>query len=197
MHPVLERRILIRRQQAGIVGNRRAQRLDPRPIAFGEVRQHVAVHQFLDAGMTDSYSYAAIIVAAMRRDRTQPVVPSDAAAALYGRAKRLHWRVVRIVFGWLGRVPPALINSNALVLTAAWHRYEAKDHDLPLIMFNALERPAEFRYDETLGWRACVSRPCTIHFVPGDHYTLLRPPHAQVLAECLVPYLNQPRNMAA
>jgi thioesterase domain-containing protein len=110
----------------------------------------------------------------------------DAAAFAAGRAKRLYWRLVRVVFRRLGRSPPAVISSNALVLAAAWHAYEAQDHDVPLVLFNAVDRPAEFRRDRTLGWQACIGRPLEVHLVPGDHYSLLHPPHVQSLANQLM-----------
>ena len=70
------------REQPGVVGNRLAQRLDPGTVALGEIRQHVAVHQLLDAGMADPDPHPAIVVADMRRDRAQAVVAGDAAADL-------------------------------------------------------------------------------------------------------------------
>ena len=63
---VLEARVLALRQQLGIVGDDVAQRLDPRPLALGEIVQHVGVHQLLDARMTDADAHAAIVVADMR-----------------------------------------------------------------------------------------------------------------------------------
>src|SRR5712671_3450180 len=94
MHPVLERRILPRRQQSGIVGHRRAQRLYPGAVALGEIRQHVAVHQFLDAGMTDAEPHAAILVADMRTDRAQAVMAGDAAADLDAYLRRLQFDLI-------------------------------------------------------------------------------------------------------
>jgi len=116
----------------------------------------------------------------------------DAAFFVFARAKHLYWWLVRAVFRRLGRKPPAAISSDALVLAAAWHGYEAQDHDVPLVLFNASERPAEFRLDRTLGWKACISRPFEVHLVPGDHYSLLHPPHVQALADRMMPYLGAP-----
>ena len=82
MHPVLERRVLFGRQQPGILGHRLAERLDPGTVALGEIRQHVAVHQFLDAGVADPDPHPAILVADMRGDRAQAVVAGNAAADL-------------------------------------------------------------------------------------------------------------------
>src|ERR1700731_3265794 len=82
MHLVLERRIAIRGEQSGVVGDRFAERLDPGTIVLGEIGQHVAVHQFLDAGVTDPEPHTAIVVADMRGDRTQAVVAGNTAADL-------------------------------------------------------------------------------------------------------------------
>src|SRR5471030_2931149 len=80
VHPVLERRVLLGREQPGVIGNRLAERLDPGPVALGEIGQYVAVHQLLDTGVTDSDPHPAIIVADMRGDRTQAVMAGNAAA---------------------------------------------------------------------------------------------------------------------
>jgi thioesterase domain-containing protein len=125
----------------------------------------------------------------LRRGRPDRVL-RDAIVAACGRIKHLYWRVVRNVFGQLGRAPPALISSKALILAAAWHGYQAKDHDLPLVLFNARDRATEFHGDRTLGWQSCVSRPLTLHLVSGDHYSMLHPPHVQVLAASLAPFLG-------
>ena len=114
----------------------------------------------------------------------------DGALFIVGRAKSLYWRATRVACRRLGQPPPILISSEALMVAEAWHAYEATDHDVPLVLFNAAERPAEFRRDLTLGWRACVSRPFEVHLVPGDHCSLLHPPHVQTLAHRVAPYLG-------
>ena len=57
-------------------------RLHPRLLVLGEVVEHVAMNQVLDAGMSDSDAHTAVIVADMRRDRTQTVMAGDTAAGL-------------------------------------------------------------------------------------------------------------------
>jgi thioesterase domain-containing protein len=113
----------------------------------------------------------------------------DSLAAARGHTTQLYWRLARVVFGRLGHAPPGVMSSNALVLTAAWHHYKPTGHDLPLVMFNAEERPAEFRRDRTLGWSANTSRPVEVQLVPGDHYTMLRRPHVYALANRMASYL--------
>jgi thioesterase domain-containing protein len=62
-----------------------------------------------------------------------------------------------------------------------------------LILFRAGERvpcstgEAELGADEdpTLGWGAFSSQPVTIHEVPGNHQTMVRAPHVQILADRL------------
>ena len=83
MHLVLEARILALRQHLGIVGDDVAQRLDPRALALGEIAEHVRMHQFLHARMTDAEPHALVVVADMRADRAQAVMPRDAAADLH------------------------------------------------------------------------------------------------------------------
>jgi thioesterase domain-containing protein len=114
----------------------------------------------------------------------------DAASAAHGHTKHLYWRIIRMMFSRLGHAPPAAISSDALVLTAAWHAYGIKDHNVAVVLFTAIERPAEFLRDRTLGWQSCVSRPFPVHMIPGDHYSILTPPHVQVLADNLMHYMT-------
>src|ERR1700736_1388910 len=66
MHLVLERGVLTRGEQAGSVGHRLAQRRHPRAVVFCKIRQHVVMHDLLDAGVTDAEPHPAIVVADMR-----------------------------------------------------------------------------------------------------------------------------------
>ncbi|MFB2875364.1 amino acid adenylation domain-containing protein [Floridanema aerugineum] len=45
--------------------------------------------------------------------------------------------------------------------------------------------------DKALGWNAFSSQPVDVQFVPGDHVTILRLPHVQVLAERLNACIEQ------
>src|SRR4029077_2681344 len=143
MHPVLKRRVTLAREQAGIVGDRLAQRLDPGPIALGEIRQHVAVHQFLDAGMSDPEPHPAILIADMRGDRAQPVMAGNAATDLdaYFRRRQFEFvlkhddlagRELEEVRGFLHRAPGLvherrrLEQHDTLALQRAFRRLALK-----------------------------------------------------------------------
>jgi thioesterase domain-containing protein len=45
--------------------------------------------------------------------------------------------------------------------------------------------------DPASSWPQFSTEPVEVHFVPGDHYTMLAEPHVQALAEHLRTYLDQ------
>jgi len=50
---------------------------------------------------------------------------------------------------------------------------------------------SKFFREKALGWDAFSSQPVDVHFVPGDHVTILRLPYVQVLAERLNACIQQ------
>ena len=116
-------------------------------------------------------------------------IVSDVLQFGYHKAKKLVWKISRVVFSKPGRRIPNRIRSDALVLAAAWRRYVPKTYDGRLLLLNALERASEYGADRTLGWKTCATGAITIHIVPGDHYTIMHPPHVGALIERLTPYL--------
>jgi thioesterase domain-containing protein len=44
--------------------------------------------------------------------------------------------------------------------------------------------------DPTLGWNQLTTSNVQVHFIPGNHLTMLRKPHVQVLAEHLCKYVG-------
>ena len=60
--------ILTSDQKFSILGNRVAQRFNPQPLVRLEVAESVVIHEIL-ARMSDSHSYAPIVVADVRSDR--------------------------------------------------------------------------------------------------------------------------------
>ncbi|QDE97917.1 non-ribosomal peptide synthetase [Myxococcus xanthus] len=70
---------------------------------------------------------------------------------------------------------------------------------VPLVVFRAEDRSDPHRAeldglleDDTLGWSRFTGTDCAAHPVPGTHLTLIRDPHAAVLAHHLLPHLPRP-----
>jgi amino acid adenylation domain-containing protein len=52
-------------------------------------------------------------------------------------------------------------------------------------LFKAAERIAKGPQSEDAGWGALAAGGVNVHEVPGNHFSMIREPHVQVLAECL------------
>ncbi|MGZ3457745.1 MAG: alpha/beta fold hydrolase, partial [Archangium sp.] len=65
----------------------------------------------------------------------------------------------------------------------ASHEYVPKHYPGRLVLLRAAEGPRE-GLEETLGWGALASE-VEVHEVPGDHFSLIAPPHVNHLAERL------------
>lgn len=119
-------------------------------------------------------------------------IAQDVSDFVLHRCKRTFWKVARLVFGGLGAPVPEAINSDEMILVSAWNRYQSAQYDGRIVLLNAAERPPEYGSDKTLGWARHVSGTIDVHVVPGDHYSIMRPPDVRVLAEQLEPYLATP-----
>jgi aspartate racemase len=65
-------------------------------------------------------------------------------------------------------------------------RYRPKTYPGSLTLFRAgPPEPEELQSDRWTAWRRLATGGVTLHFVPGDHDTMLREPHVQMLAEKL------------
>jgi thioesterase domain-containing protein len=110
---------------------------------------------------------------------------ADLLQLVRGRARSAMWKLTHAVFGRTGwRVPEAL-HSDRLVIEAAWHSYEPKPYSERLVLLGAADRPSEYGRDRTLGWRRYVTGPIEILTVPGEHLSILTPPHVREVAEQL------------
>ena len=73
-------------------------------------------------------------------------------------------------------------------LRSKW-RYTPEPYAGPLVLFRAQDRRAEPAHEggsaATLGWAALSSQPVTVHEVPGNHFSMLKAPHVEVLANHL------------
>src|SRR5882762_2157458 len=141
MHLVLERRIAAGRQKARVVGDRLAQRRHPGAIVLGEIGQHIAVHQLLDAGVTDPEPHAAIVVADMRGNRTQPVMAGDAAADLDAQLGRRQFELI-LEHGDLARAELEEVRGFLNGAPGIVHERRGLQQDHPLAIERAFRRRA-------------------------------------------------------
>jgi thioesterase domain-containing protein/acyl carrier protein len=80
-----------------------------------------------------------------------------------------------------GRIRVFAANYRALLA------YRPQPYPGRLVLVNAADEPA----DDLDRWRALAGGGLRRHVSPGNHYTMLRPPHVSTLAEILRPYLDQ------
>jgi thioesterase domain-containing protein len=60
-----------------------------------------------------------------------------------------------------------------------------------IALLRASEPPEEHIIEPTWGWGPFAAGPVAVHWVPGDHITMMTKPYVQVLAERLKACLNQ------
>ncbi|ARU63054.1 hypothetical protein CBW65_20300 [Tumebacillus avium] len=63
--------------------------------------------------------------------------------------------------------------------------YQPTPYPGDMTLFRAAEQPAEAERQAALGWEMLVQGRLDVHEVPGDHDTIVLPPHVQTLAEQL------------
>lgn len=61
-----------------------------------------------------------------------------------------------------------------------------------MTLFKASEQLEEEQVAKDLGWGALTAGSLTVQEIPGDHFTLVREPNVQVLAEQLKNHLHTP-----
>ncbi|MDF5723734.1 MAG: amino acid adenylation domain-containing protein [Rhizonema sp. PD37] len=95
-------------------------------------------------------------------------------------------------------LPPdfGLAQARRLLEVAKGHvragcSYNLKIYAGKLTLFQAIEGEAASCKDPTLGWGEFTSDGFDIHWVPGNHKTMVKEPHVQVLAEQLRACLEQ------
>jgi thioesterase domain-containing protein/acyl carrier protein len=67
----------------------------------------------------------------------------------------------------------------------AMQRYQPQPYAGRVTLFRAGVRAPADAADPTLGWSALAADGVALHVIPGDHYTIVRPPQVQLLAEQL------------
>ncbi|MEI9425798.1 amino acid adenylation domain-containing protein [Mesorhizobium sp. Cs1299R1N1] len=83
----------------------------------------------------------------------------------------------------------AVAEANKIAL----HDYTPRPNDSRSVLFAAKKglRISTNHPDGDLGWKQFARGHLEIHEVPGDHYTMVAPPHVNVLAKKLNEYLNR------
>ena len=115
-------------------------------------------------------------------------VVADALRLLRRNITRVAWQATHLAARALNRPIPEVMHTNALLFDAAWRVYTPKRFRGKLVLFRSETRTPEYNDDLTLGWRVC-SPDIEVHIVPGDHVTMMKPPHVTNLVDKLTPYL--------
>jgi thioesterase domain-containing protein/acyl carrier protein len=63
--------------------------------------------------------------------------------------------------------------------------YVPRTYPDPIVFYRAAERADGGPKDETYGWAALAGAGVDLRVVPGNHFTMLQPPHVQTLARSL------------
>lgn len=79
-------------------------------------------------------------------------------------------------------LPIVYANSQAA------YDYVPQPYSQAITLFKVAEQSDANQLDETLGWSELVKN-IQLHEVPGNHLSLLKQPHVQVLAQQLKHYL--------
>ncbi|WP_027170194.1 hybrid non-ribosomal peptide synthetase/type I polyketide synthase [Mesorhizobium sp. WSM3224] len=126
-------------------------------------------------------------------------------------ALKKHWRKVKSMkregqvmalcdFGrQAGHVPKMSDRQLDHILTIAeanriaLRHYTPRPNDSRAILFAAKKglRVSSNLHDSDLGWKQFARGRLEIHEVPGNHYTMVAPPHVNVLAKILANYLDR------
>jgi hypothetical protein len=76
---------------------------------------------------------------------------------------------------------PHLVDIFKAHLEALAH-YTPQPYDGPLLLLRSRGERDEWHRDPSLGWAALSTKPINTQAVPGDHFTMLEPPHVTLLA---------------
>ena len=74
-------------------------------------------------------------------------------------------------------------------LKALYH-YTPQPYPNRITLLCASEQVAQVTQDGMLGWGKLAAGGVETHYIPGDHYAIVREPHVQLLAERLGTYLD-------
>jgi thioesterase domain-containing protein len=91
-------------------------------------------------------------------------------------------------------IEPRQIRSLWKVFEAnfqAASRYAPQVYDRPITLFKAVNKPAGYSPALHEGWHALTLRGVEIKALPGDHFSIVREPHVETLAEMLAASIRE------
>jgi thioesterase domain-containing protein len=80
---------------------------------------------------------------------------------------------------------------------AAAHNYHPRPSPIPTVLFRPAEDPQGRYWDRQYDWSKFVTASLDVHVVPGDHSTMFREPHVEVLAQKMKSYLEIARTSSS
>lgn len=171
----------------------------------------IAARQGSDPCIVAGHSYGGVVAVALSRRLAQRGVPVEACVLLdtYVPRRRLlggaqRRRIALGVTDATTNVKEALYAVHALLglrprphrvtterMIAAmwgmsWHR--PRPTPAPLVLVRAVDQPLS---PDPEAWRLCAPSGLTVLEVPGDHHSMLAPPHVDRLAEVLANHIDR------
>lgn len=73
----------------------------------------------------------------------------------------------------------------------AAHKYEPEYHQVNVHLFTAADSSGHLKQDPTLGWGGLLGDLLRVHTLPGDHYSIIRKPNVNLLAEQLIARIKE------
>jgi thioesterase domain-containing protein len=114
---------------------------------------------------------------------------SDAGRYI-GKVKPVVWKIIQKVCNKLGFATPRFLRNREVIFSLIMRSYKLKQFKGRVVLFRPEERTPEDDLDPCMGWQKYAKEGVDVHFVPGDHGTMIQMPNVLVLAEKLVPYLK-------
>jgi thioesterase domain-containing protein len=71
--------------------------------------------------------------------------------------------------------------------------YTPQPYDGRIVLLRSSDERDAWHRDPTLGWGSLSTKPLDIYAVPGDHVTMLEPPHLKTLAAQLLICIERAR----
>lgn len=113
----------------------------------------------------------------------------DARRFLVSRLSSYGWKMIRAVSRLLGKPIPTAVRSDFIMFSEINRRYAPRDYSGQLLLFRAEERPVEYSTSIALGWDEVAPAGVMVHYVPGDHVSMMNKPNVIRLVEQLKPHL--------